>query len=59
VDVLIHLESEEPPAGTVVPLARRMPPQPGVASPLPFVGWLGLLRALAEVVSDADESAAR
>ncbi len=45
-DVLIRLERMEPPAGTVVP-----PRDPNASSPdpLPFVGWLGLLRVWAEV----------
>jgi hypothetical protein len=47
VDVLIRLERMEPPAGTVVP---RCDQGLSVAAPLPFVGWLGLIRVLAEVV---------
>ena len=49
-DVLIRLERMEPPVGTVV-----LPRDTNVGSPdpLPFVGWLGLLRALAEVVRAA------
>jgi len=56
VDVLIRLDREEPPAGTVVPLRRRESPEAGAATVLPFVGWLGMLRALAEVVNEPDRS---
>jgi hypothetical protein len=51
VDVLIRLERQEPPAGTVVPLSEAA----GATVAHAFVGWLGLLRALAEIVDDADE----
>ena len=56
VDVVIRLERAEPPAGEVVP------PR-GVSAaelhPVPFVGWLGLLRALAAVVDAATVSTER
>lgn len=48
-DVLIRLDRGEPPVGTVVPL--------GVDSAIvavPFVGWLGLLRALANLIGQAE-----
>lgn len=54
-DVLIRLDREQPPAGTVVPLADSGPPALGGPTALPFAGWLGLLRALTEVL-EADES---
>jgi hypothetical protein len=53
-DVLIRLERMEPPAGKVVPLRDTNAASP---DPLPFVGWLGLLRVLAEVVGTATEPA--
>jgi hypothetical protein len=52
-DVLIRLERTEPPVGVVVTSDET----DGLARPLPFVGWLGLLRALADVVRIATESA--
>jgi hypothetical protein len=56
VDVLIRLDREQPPAGTVFPVRRRDAPETGAATALPFVGWLGMLRALAEVVNEPDQS---
>jgi len=53
-DVLIRLERMEPPAGSVVPPWDRNAASP---DPLPFVGWLGLLRVLAEVVRAATQPA--
>jgi hypothetical protein len=47
-DVLIRLEREGPPAGTVFPMRETT----GTAAPVPFVGWLGLLRVLAEIVGE-------
>jgi hypothetical protein len=52
VELLIRLEREQPPAGTVVPIRESEPPP----SALPFVGWLGLLRVLAEAMAEAAES---
>lgn len=57
-DVLIRLDRERPPAGTVVPLPNPPPPAPGDPVALPFAGWLGLLQALAEVL-DGEESRGR
>ncbi|MDQ3671207.1 MAG: hypothetical protein M3364_02035 [Actinomycetota bacterium] len=53
-DVVIRLDRIEPPAGMVL-----LPSDANAASPdpLPFVGWLGLLRVLAEVVRAATEPA--
>jgi hypothetical protein len=51
VDVLIRLEREEPPVGTVVEL-RAEQSEAHAQTALPFAGWLGLLRALAEVVGE-------
>lgn len=53
-DVLIRLEHTEPPAGMVVPPEDR----DGSVPALPFVGWLGLLRALAEVVRTSTDPVA-
>jgi hypothetical protein len=55
VDVLIRLEHAEPPAGLVLRLRdeERMAAETGDA--LQFVGWLGLLRALSELVREAGE----
>lgn len=53
-DLLIRLEREEPPAGTVLRL-REERPAVETGETLSFVGWLGLLRALSEVVQEADQ----
>jgi hypothetical protein len=55
VNVLIRLERQQPPVGTVVALLERESQlgddaAAGWAAPVPFVGWLGLLRALAEAM---------
>jgi hypothetical protein len=55
VEVLIRLDRLEPPGGTVE--LRRHGSFAGAGTPLPFVGWLGLLRVLAEVVGAAGEPA--
>lgn len=52
-DVLIRLEREEPPAGTVIRLREEERLAPEAQDALAFVGWLGLLRALSAVVRDA------
>lgn len=59
VEVLIRLDCEQPPKGTVVPLPDGEPPEGSLARALPFVGWLGLLRALAEVLNTTAESPGR
>lgn len=51
-ELLIRLERERPPAGTVVSIRESEPP----SSALPFVGWLGLLRALAEALAEPAQS---
>ena len=57
-DVLIRLERREPPAGTVLPLRQEgRRPASETGEGLSFVGWLGLLRVLSEVVRDAGEAA--
>ena len=45
-EILIHLDRSEPPAGT---LTLRQPAG-GTLSPVEFVGWLGMLRAMYEVI---------
>lgn len=55
-DVLIRLERTEPPAGTVLPPRDTNAADP---DPLPFVGWLGLLRALSEIVRAATDPAVK
>lgn len=54
-DVLIRLDRLEPPGGTVELRPHGSLADAGAA--LPFVGWLGLLRVLAEVVRSAGEPA--
>jgi hypothetical protein len=55
-DVLIRLERTEPPAGTVLPPRHA---NSAGADPVPFVGWLGLLRALSEIVRGATDPAVK
>jgi hypothetical protein len=55
VDVLIRLEHAQPPAGLVRRLREEERPAPETRDALPFVGWLGLLRALSELVREAGE----
>ena len=55
-DVLIRLERTEPPAGTVLPPRATTAVGPDA---LPFVGWLGLLRALSEIVRAATDPAVK
>ena len=57
VDVLIRLERAQPPAGTMWLLREEERRASVTGEVLRFVGWLGLLRALAEVMSAAGESA--
>jgi hypothetical protein len=57
VDVLIQLERAEPPAGTVLRLRADERPASAPGEALAFMGWLGLLRALSEVVREAGEPA--
>lgn len=52
-DMLIRLERTEPPAGMVVPPRNA----PAGLEPLPFIGWLGLLRVLAEAMCATDPEA--
>lgn len=54
-DVLIRLERDDPPAGTVVPVWHARPDEDDPMDARPFVGWLGLLRALAEMLSHGHE----
>ena len=49
-ELLIRLDDDEPPAGTVVVVPD------GQAPGLPFAGWLGLLRALADAIAEARRS---
>lgn len=51
-ELLIRLEHDEPPTGTVVPVRDTDPAPSAVA----FVGWLGLLRVLAEVIAEPDSN---
>lgn len=48
-EILIHLDRSEPPAGTIArpPSADQEPSNRG---PIEFVGWLGMLRAMYEVL---------
>ena len=55
-DVLIRLERTEPPAGTVLPPRYTHAADPDA---LPFVGWLGLLRVLSEIMRAAPDPVAK
>ena len=59
VEIRIALDTVEPPAGRVrvIPADDRSPS--GQAEGIPFVGWLGLLRALDELMASADDAAPR
>lgn len=47
-EILIHLDRSEPPSGTV---ARPPSADQGqIDGPVEFVGWLGMLRAMYEVL---------
>jgi hypothetical protein len=54
-DVLIRLDHGEPPVGTVVPLGAddAIGADYAIAA-VPFVGWLGLLRALSNLIGQAE-----
>jgi hypothetical protein len=56
VKILIVLEELAPPAGTVQLVAGHEPPGHAGADAkrVPFAGWLGLLRALDEVIGAPD-----
>lgn len=51
-ELIIQLERDQPPMGTV----RAVRDSERPSSALPFVGWLGLLRVLAEAMAEAAES---
>jgi hypothetical protein len=53
--MLIRLEHAEPPVGLVLRLREEERPAPETGDALPFVGWLGLLRALSELVQEEGE----
>jgi hypothetical protein len=55
VDVLIRLARAEPPVGTVLRVGEPEPAQSEAWEAVPFMGWLGLLRALSEVVGEAGD----
>lgn len=55
-DVLIRFERRQPPAGTVFRL-RKEERAPETGEAIAFVGWLGLLRVLSEVMREAGEPA--
>lgn len=53
-NVLIRLDRGEPPVGTVLPLEAG-----SEIVAVPFVGWLGLLRALADLIGQGEGRAER
>ena len=54
--VLIHLDRREPPAGMIsLPPTMGESRDVGETRLVPFVGWLGLLRALSEVLAPASK----
>ena len=55
-EVVIWLDTVEPPAGSVRRVAGTDLPGPGAeATGVEFTGWLGLLRALYEVIGSRGE----
>jgi hypothetical protein len=57
VDVLIQLDHEQPPAGTVLRLRREEQAAREASAAFSFVGWLGLLRALGELIDEGRSEA--
>jgi hypothetical protein len=54
-EIRISLDRVEPPAGRLRLVPGPEPaPGPAEGEAIPFTGWLGLLRALSEVVGPAD-----
>jgi hypothetical protein len=51
VEILIRLETLEPPAGTVALVTGRDPTSADQGTGIAFVGWLGLLRALDDLMA--------
>lgn len=56
-EVLIRLERDKPPAGTVLRLWEQECFASDASEARIFVGWLGLLRVLSELMREADEPA--
>jgi hypothetical protein len=54
-EICISLDRPEPPAGRLRLVPDSQPTPSGPAREVPFSGWLGLLRALYEVVGPPDE----
>ncbi len=57
-EILIGLETLEPPAGTVRLVDARDPASGDQDSGIAFIGWLGLLRALDDLVGSQGGRAA-
>jgi hypothetical protein len=58
VEIRIVLDRAEPPAGRLqVVRPPGQAPGPGVGQDIGFSGWLGLLRALYEVIAEPGEGA--
>jgi hypothetical protein len=57
-EIRISLDRVEPPAGSLRLVSSAEPPRPAggqEGEEVPFTGWLGLLRALYQVVGLPDE----
>jgi hypothetical protein len=53
-EIRISLDRVEPPAGRLRQVPGPGPPAPVEGAEIPFTGWLGLLRALYQVVGRPD-----
>ena len=55
-EIRISLDRVEPPAGSLrLVSSAEPPPRPAEGEEVPFTGWLGLLRALYQVVGSPGE----
>jgi hypothetical protein len=54
-EIRISLDRVEPPAGSLRLVSSAEPPRPAEGQEVPFTGWLGLLRALYQVVGLPDQ----
>ena len=57
VEIRIALDTVEPPAGRVRRVSADDWSPGGQGEGIPFVGWLGLLRALDELMASPDDAA--
>jgi hypothetical protein len=56
VEILLSLDHLDPPEGTLRCVAVPGAPALSVGREIPFTGWLGMLRALSDILGSAGES---